>query len=170
MIARTAAAAVLLVTGAAFGADDTGVLGSPLSGIDRTVYSCFTSTARTICKAGGGGMEHLGLPVLTVTREYRDELLRSMTVMFDEARFADVERRMSARLGAAESADERLRSGMAGVITNRVRIWRSGSAVIVLEQFAEKITRSALRYLTEADYAELMRRRDAARVRGARDL
>jgi hypothetical protein len=40
----------------------------------------------------------------------------------------------------------------------------------MLEQFSGKITSSALRYLTSDDYRELMRARDAVRVRGTRDL
>ena len=59
---------------------------------------------------------------------------------------------------------------MAGAIVNRVRVWRRDGSVAMLEQFSGKITSSALRYLTSDDYRELMRARDAVRVRGTRDL
>jgi len=44
-----------------------------------------------------------------------------------------------------EVHDEQLRSGMAGAIVNRVRVWRNGGNVVMLEQFSGKITSSALR-------------------------
>ena len=91
-------------------------------------------------------------------------------MVFDEARFSEVEERLTARYEAPEVHDEQLRSGMAGTIVNRVRVWRSHGNVVMLEQFSGKITSSALRYLTTDGYRELMRARDAVRVRGTRDL
>ena len=59
---------------------------------------------------------------------------------------------------------------MAGAFVNRVRVWRRDGNVTMLEQYYGKITISALRYLTQDDFRELMRARDAERVRGTRDL
>jgi len=59
---------------------------------------------------------------------------------------------------------------MAGAFVNLVRVWRRDGNVAMLEQYSGKITSSALRYLTQDDFRELMRARDAGRVRGTRDL
>lgn len=170
MSARYYAMFLLLVSGAASGAQGIESLGSRLSDLDRTLYSCAQNGALTLCRAGGKSLEHLGLPVLGTTLEYRGELLNRTTVVFDEARFSEVEDRLRARYEAPEVHDEQLRSGMAGAIVNRVRVWRSDGNVVMLEQFFGKITSSALRYLTTDGYRELMRARDAVRVRGTRDL
>jgi len=161
---------LLLVAAAPAGGQGIEALGSRLSDLDRSAYSCDKTGARTLCRAGGKSLEHLGLPVLGMTLEYRRELLNRLTVLFDEARFAEVEGHLATRFGAPEVHDERLRSGMAGAIVNRVRVWRRDGNVVMLEQFSGKITSSALRYLTSDDYRELMRARDAVRVRGTRDL
>jgi len=167
---RHCTALLLLVAGAASGAQGIDALGSRLSDLDRRLYSCAETGAQTLCRAGGKSLEHLGLPVLGLTLEYRGELLNRTTVLFNEARFAEVEGGLMARFGAPEEHDEQLRSGMAGAIVNRVRVWRRDGKVVMLEQFSGKITSSALRYLTSDDYRELMRARDAVRVRGTRDL
>lgn len=164
------AALFLLAAGAASGAQGIEALGSRLSDLDRRMYLCAGTGAKTLCRAGRGSLEHLGLPVLEMTLEYRGELLKRTTVLLDETRFAELERRLTAQYGAPEVDDEQLRSGMAGAIVNKVRVWRKGGNVVMLEQFFVKITSSALRYLSTDDYRELMRSRDAARVHGARDL
>ncbi|MGQ0577827.1 MAG: hypothetical protein ACT4PQ_02825 [Betaproteobacteria bacterium] len=161
---------LLLVGGAASGAQGIEALGSPLADLDRRLYSCAETGAHTLCRAVGKSVAHLGLPVLGMTLEYSGERLNQTTVLFDEARFADVEGRLRAGFGTPEHHDEQLRSGMAGAILNRVRVWRSGASVVMLEQFSGKITSSALRYLTADGYRELMHARDAVRVRGTRDL
>jgi len=168
--ARFCAVFLLLVAGAASGAQGIEALGSRLADLDRRLYSCAETGAHTLCRAGGKSLEHLGLPVLGMTLEYRGELLHRTTVLFNEARFAEVEGCLAARFGAPEDHDEQFRSGMAGGIVNLVRVWRRDGNVVMLEQFSGKITSSALRYLTSDDYRELMRARDAARVRGTRDL
>ena len=170
MSARHCTVLFLLIACAASGAQDIEALGSRLSDLDRSLYSCAETSAHTLCRAAGKSFEHLGLPVLGMTLEYRGELLNQTTVLFDEARFAEVEGHLTARFGAPEIQDEQLRSGMAGAIVNRVRVWRRDRDIAMLEQFYGKITRSALRYLTSDDFRELMRARDAVRVRGTRDL
>jgi len=161
---------LFLLTGAASGAQDIEALGSPLSALDRGLYTCAGTSLNTQCQANGKPLEYLGLPVLGVTLEYRSELLKRTMVLFDEARFAQIEVSLTARFGAPEIHDEQLRSGMAGAFVNRVRVWRREASVAMLEQYSGKITSSALRYLTPDDYRELMRARDAERVRGTRDL
>lgn len=160
----------LLVAGAAYSAQGIEALGSRLSDLDRTLYTCAGNGAVILCRAGDRSPEHLGLPVLGMTLEYRGELLNRTTVLFDEARFAEVEGRLTGQFGAPEVHDEQLRSGMAGAIVNRVRVWRRDANVAMLEQFSGKITSSALRYMSADDHRELMRARDAARIRGTRDL
>ncbi len=170
MSARHCSVFLLLVAGTASGARGIEPPGSRLADLDRTLYSCAETGAGTLCRARGKYLEHLGLPVLGMTLEYRGEFLNRTTILFDEAQFAEAEGRLTARFGAPEAHDEQLRSGMAGAIVNRVRVWRNGGNVVMLEQFSGKITSSALRYLTPDDYRELMRARDAVRVRGTRDL
>ena len=170
MSGRVCAVFLLLVAGAASGAQGIEALGSRLADLDRRLYSCAETGAHTLCRAVGKSLEHLGLPVLGMTLEYRGELLNRTTVLFDEARFAQIERSLTARFGAPEIHDEQLRSGMAGAFVNRVRVWRRDVNVAMLEQYYGKITSSALRYLSQDDFRELMRARDAERIRGTRDL
>ena len=170
MSPRHCAGFLFLLAGAASGAQGIEALGSPLSALDRGLYTCAGTGVNTQCRANGKPLEHLGLPVLGVTLEYRSELLNRTTVLFDEARFAQIERSLTARFGTPEIHDEQLRSGMAGAFVNRVRVWRRDGNVAMLEQYSGKITSSALRYLTQDDFRELMRARDAERVRGTRDL
>ncbi len=170
MSGRVYATLFLLVAGAASGAQGIEALGSRLADLDRRLYSCAETGAHILCRAVGTSLEHLGLPVLGMTLAYSGERLKQTTVLFDEARFAEVEGRLRAGFGAPEVHDEQLRSGMAGAIVNRVRVWHGDGNVVMLEQFSGKITSSALRYLTPDDFGELMRARDAVRVRGTRDL
>ncbi len=66
---------LLLVAAAAAGAQGTEALGSRLSDLDRSAYSCTEVGARTLFRARGKSLEHLGLPILRMTLEYRAELL-----------------------------------------------------------------------------------------------
>jgi hypothetical protein len=161
---------VLAWISAAAAAQSIDDLGKSLSELDSSAYGCRASGSRTVCRRNEQDLMHLGLPALAVTLEYEHELLGQVTVMFDERYFADVEIRLNSSFGVAEPRDEKLRSGMAGILVNRVRVWRRASGFVMLEQFAEKVTRSALRYLTTAEYAALVQRRNAARIRGIRDL
>jgi hypothetical protein len=161
---------LFLLTGTVSGAQGIEALGSQLSDLDRGLYTCAGTSVNTQCRAHGKPLEHLGLPVLGVTLEYRSELLNRTMVLFDEARFAQIEGSLTARFGAPETHDEQLRSGMAGAFVNRVRVWRRGGNVTMLEQYYGKITSSALRYLTQDDFREIMHARDAERIRGTRDL
>jgi hypothetical protein len=159
-----------LIAGAVSGAADVAAIGSRLSDLDHGLYSCALTGALTVCRAAGKPVEHLGLPVLGITLEYRGERLDRTKVLFDEKRFAEVERRLTDRFGPPENHDEQLRAGMAGTIVNRVRVWRKGGNMAMLEQYSGKVTTSALRYLAPGGYRDLMRSRDATRVRGTRDL
>lgn len=170
MSARCWPLSLLLVAEVVSGAQEVEALGSRLAALDRARYSCTKNGAHTLCRPAGKSLDHLGLPLLGMTLEYRGELLQRATVLFDETHFADIESRLTARFGTPEHHDERLRAGMAGTITNRIRVWHSGGDVAMLEQYSEKITTSALRYLAADDYQELMRSRDSLRVRGTRDL
>lgn len=170
MSARHFPVLLLLIAGVVSGAQAVSAIGSRLSDLDGGNYSCERAGALTRCRAEGQPLDHLGLPVLGMTLEYCGELLDRTTVLFDEGRFADVLGRLTDRFGAPEIHDEQLRSGMAGAFVNRVRVWRRDGNVTMLEQYDGKITISALRYLTPGDFRELMRARDAGRIRGTRDL
>jgi len=168
--ARPCPVFLLLVAEAVSGAQEVEKLGSQLAALDRARYSCTTNGAHTVCRPAANSLDHLGLPVVRMTLEYRGELLQRKTVVFDETHFGYIESRLTARFGTPEHHDERLRAGMAGTIINRIRVWRSGGDIAMLEQYSEKITTSALRYLAADDYQKLMRSRDSMRVRGTRDL
>ena len=170
MSARHCPAVLLLIAAAVSSAQDVAAIGSRLADLDRGFYSCARTGALTLCRPAGKSLEHMGLPVLEITLEYRGEFLDRTTVRFGEGRFAEVERRLAERFGAPENHDEQLRAGMAGTIVNQIRVWRNGGDIAMLEQYSGKITTSALRYLASDGYRELMRSRDAMRIRGTRDL
>ena len=170
MIARRCTVLLLLVAGAVGGGQEVEAQGSQLADLDRALYSCTQDGEQTLCRAAGTSLDHLGVPILGMTVEYHGELLQRTTVLLDEARFAELESRLTTRFGTPENHDEQLRAGMAGTIINRVRVWRSGGDIAMLEQYSGKITTSVLRYLTVDDYRQFMRSRDAMRVRGMRDL
>ena len=133
MSPRNCGAFLFLLTGTVSGAQGIDALGSQLSELDRGLFTCAGTSVNTQCQARGKPLEHLGLPVLGVTLEYRSELLNRTTVLFDEPRFAQIEGSLTARFGAPEIHDEQLRSGMAGAFVNRVRVWRRDGNVAMLD-------------------------------------
>lgn len=145
-------------------------IGSPLSSLDRGAYDCSVIAERTLCQRSGPGIRYCGLVALAMTFEYEKELLRRIRVLFDEAQFAELARRMDAEFGTGEAHDEKLRTGMAGSIVNRIRVWRDAAEVVMLEQFSGRISTSALHIFSSADFDAEMRNRRAARARGMRDL
>jgi hypothetical protein len=145
-------------------------IGAPLSGLDRGDHDCKMMEKQVVCQRSGTEIRYRGLGALAMTLEYEEELLRRVTVLFDEAQFAEVEHRLDADFGTGEAHDEKLRTGMAGAIVNRIRVWRAGGETLMFEQFSGRISTSALHVLSEADFETEMRRREASRVRGMRDL
>lgn len=146
------------------------VIGSPLSALDRGAYDCRERGNRLICQAQGGPLRFRGLPALAMTLEYDAELLRQVTVQFDERQFEDEVRRLEADFGAGAVHDEKIRAGMAGVIVNRIRAWHGRGQVQMLEQFSDRIDVSGLHIFSAQDFEAEMFRRQATRVRGLRDL
>lgn len=145
-------------------------IGSPLSALDRDVHECRARQGRLVCQVRGGALQFHGSAALAMTLEYEAELLRKVTVLFDEARFEDVLRQLQADLGAGTTHDEKIRAGMSGVMVNRIRAWRRRDEVRMLEQYSGKYAVSALRVFSAADFDAEMNRRAAERVRGLRDL
>ena len=150
--------------------ESTARIGSSLSALDRGAYDCRERGDRQICQARGGTLRCRGLAVLAMTLEYEAELLRQVTVQFDEGQFEDAVRQLEADFGAGAVHDEKIRAGMAGVIINRIRAWHERGQVQMLEQFSHGIGVSALYILSATDFETEMRRRQAMRVRGLRDL
>jgi len=145
-------------------------IGSPLSALDRDAYDCRDQGNRVICQAKGGPLQFRGLAALAMTLEYDPELLRQVTVQFDEGRFEDAVLRLEADFGAGAVHDEKIRAGMAGVIINRIRAWHDRGQVQMLEQFSDRIGVSALHILSATDFEAEMLGRQATRVHGLRDL
>lgn len=145
-------------------------IGSPLSALDREAFDCRVHQERLACQAQGGAQHYRGLAVHAMTLEYEAELLRQVTVLFDERQFEDALRQFEDEFGAGAVHDEKIRAGMAGVIVNRIRAWRECDEVRMLEQFSGRLGLSALQVFTAADFAAEMSRRQATRVRGLRDL
>lgn len=143
---------------------------SPLSALDRGAYDCRARQGRLVCQARDGALHFHGFAALAMTLEYEAELLRQVTVLFDEGRFEDVLRQLQADFGAGAVHDEKIRAGMAGVVVNRVRAWRKCGEVRMLEQFSGRFGISSLRVFSVADFEAEMTRRQAAQVRGLRDL
>lgn len=161
---------LLMPAASAADALTTMAIGSPLSALDRDVHECRALQGRQVCQARKGTLQFHGSAALAMTLEYEAELLRKVTVLFDEARFEDVLRQLQADLGAGATHDEKIRAGMSGVVVNRIRAWRRCGEVRMLEQFSGKVAVSALQVLSEADFEAEMSRRVAERVRGLRDL
>lgn len=145
-------------------------IGSPLSALERGAYDCRDHGTRVICQVQGGPLRFRGLAALAMTLEYQSELLRQVTVQFDERQFEDAVRQLEADFGAGAVHDEKIRAGMAGVIINRIRAWHERDQVQMLEQFSDRIGVSALHIFSAMDFEAELLRRQAARVRGLRDL
>lgn len=157
---------------AVFAADKltTTAIGSPLSALDAGAYDCRDQGTRVVCQAQDGPLRFRGLAALAMTLEYDSELLRRVTVQFDERQFEDALGQLEADFGAGAVHDEKIRAGMAGVIVNRIRAWHERGQVQMLEQFSDRIGVSALHIFSEPDFEAEMLRRQAAGVRGLRDL
>ena len=166
--------ALMLAAGATtvFAVDESTAkaIGSPLSALDRGAYDCRDQGNRVSCQAQGGPLRFRGLAALAMTLEYDSELLRQVTVQFDERQFEAVLRQLEAEYGAGAAHDEKIRAGMAGVIINRIRAWHERGQVQMLEQFSGRIGVSALHIFSATDFEAEMLWRQAARVRGLRDL
>jgi hypothetical protein len=146
-------------------------LGSALSALDAGGYVCTADAARTQCRlAAGADLSVYGVPARERVLTYRDGLLAQVRIGFDESRFEQVLRACESKLGRAEIFHERLRAGMGGVFTSRIAVWRQKEAVVLLEQYFERVTRSAVSIMPPPAFEALMAARDRRRVRGVRDL
>lgn len=144
-------------------------IGSTLGDLDQSAHACKPDGRVTVCRPEGHVM-HVGVPVREMTLEYRDDLLGTIRIVFDENRFQTLAHRLRGELGPGETHDERLRAGMGGIIVNQILVWRSNAGIVMLEQYSVKVTLSSLRYSTLSAFDDLMRERDRRRIRGLRDL
>lgn len=169
MIAAAILAGALFLAGADGPQASIEKIGSALGELDRSAHGCKPAGRVTVCRPEGG-LLHLGVPVREMTLEYRDELLGTIRIVFDENQFQTLAHRLGVELGPGESRDERLRAGMGGIIDNRILVWRSNERIVMLEQYSAKVTLSSLRYSTLTAFDDLMRERNRRRIRGLRDL
>jgi hypothetical protein len=93
-----------------------------------------------------------------------------MHTTFDERNFEGLLQAIETRLGRGEVSSELLRAGMGGVFTNQLAIWRLPDKVVLLEQYFERVTQSAVSIMEPDAFAALMAARERQRVRGVRDL
>jgi hypothetical protein len=146
-------------------------LGSAYDLLDRERYACAAPSAQTQCWLQSSAGLHLnGIDARGQLLTYRAGTLQSVSTTVDERRFDDLLHALEARFGPGEHSTERLRAGMGGVFSNRLVLWRLPDKVVLLEQYFERVTQSAVSVMTPESFAALMAARDSVRVRGARDL
>lgn len=167
------AAAVLLAHGPLLSGVDE--LGSPREALDVHGFVCAPASGppggTEVCRREPADtMRAAGVPARFAVLVYRAGRLERATVAVDETHYAELLRALVAALGAGDEQTERLRAGMGGVFPNHVTVWRAPGRVIVLEQYFERVTRSALSVMSPGEHARFEAQREAQRVRGIRDL
>ncbi len=144
-------------------------LGSAIGALDRSRYVCATVEIQARCRQASSG-ELFEVPTREQTLIYLDGRLDQVHTAFDEDRFEQMLQALEARLGRGELSTELLRAGMGGVFPSRLAIWRLDDEIVLLEQYSDRITRSAIWIMGPGSFAEMMSARDRQRVRGVRDL
>jgi hypothetical protein len=145
--------------------------GSPRESLAIGGFVCGTQHARETCRlqpASGLSIDHI--PALLAVLVYDGGRLARVSLAVDEARYAELESAIAQRLGAGEEHTELLRAGMGGIFPNRIVVWRHDGEVLLLEQYFERVTRSAITMMSAREFDRFAAERDAQRVRGIRDL
>jgi len=148
-------------------------LGSGLETVDgRGDFHCTgDSSEGLVCRLIGLADERLeGVPLQALTLHYQAHKLEMICRHFDESRFRAVRARLEASHGAAADHSELLKAGMGGSFVNQVLAWEAGGAVMLLEQFHERVVTSSVCHLGKPAFERLLAHRAARRVRGVRDL
>jgi hypothetical protein len=125
---------------------------------------CGHEAAQRICATPAASV-FAGTPVARI-----EAVFDQAKVTLDIRRYQDLLRMLTARYGAGEDRSFVAIAGMAADFVAGVFVWRTESTIMVLEQYAAKIDRSALTYGTESAMAELVRKTNAYPRGARRDL
>jgi hypothetical protein len=164
-------------TGHAQGADAWEALGPARIGATYDEVSqlaplkCSVEAAQRICTMPTPAARiFAGVPVARVEAVFDQVRLQYVKVALDIRRYEDLLRMLTVRYGAGEDRSFVAIAGMAADFVAGVFVWRTESAILVLEQYAGKIDRSALTYGTESAMADLVRKTNAYPRGARRDL
>jgi hypothetical protein len=127
---------------------------------------CGHEAAQRICATPAASV-FAGTPVARIEAVFDQARLQQVKVTLDIRRYQDLLRMLTARYGAGEDRSFVAIAGMAADFVAGVFVWRTESTIMVLEQYAAKIDRSALTYGTASAMADLVRKTNAY-ARGAR--
>lgn len=134
-------------------------------------YICELRDSREVCRLQPApGLAVDGVPALLAVLVYEAGRLTRATLVVDELRYSELERAIAQRFGPGEEHVEMLRAGMGGLFPNHVTVWRADGEVFLLEQYFERVTRSAITRMDEREFDRFVAEREAQRVRGVRDL
>lgn len=165
---------VLAVRCAAAGTGAWEALGPSAIGRDRAAVGAAVALAcdqgEPLQRCTAPLTELAGVPVRGLEAGFRDGRLAWVTVRLDPDRYAAALEAVRARLGEPEDRSFRARAGMAGDFEAGVQLWNAGDVAVVLEQYAGKIDRGALRYGDARAMAELVARKRAYPPGAWRDL
>jgi len=140
-----------------------------IAGLDD--FACEAEPRASRCRLKAGlARTFAGVPVEGAVIDVRQGRVAVAAAFFDERNFPAVAERLAADLGPGEDYSEELRAGMGATFTNVVKAWRREGTVWFAEQFAGRITRSAVSRVPAAEFDGMLAARAAQRVNGARDL
>jgi hypothetical protein len=138
---------------------------------DLDAFACETEPRVSRCRLKPDvAKTFAGVPVAGAILDIREGKVAVAAVFFDETSFESVAARLAADFGPGEDHSEALRGGMGGTFNNVVKAWRREGSVWFAEQFAGRISRSAVSRVRPAEFDAIMAARAAQRVNGARDL
>jgi hypothetical protein len=144
--------------------------GSAFSALDRAHYECQEAAAETLCHSKVVLPAFEGLKVRGRLLRYVDGRLAQASELFAERDFGALLEVLQTRLGQGVPAHEKLQAGMAGVFDNRIFVWQFSDHVVMLEQYFERITQSAVSTMPRPAFEALMLAREQRRLHGAREL
>jgi len=125
----------------------------------------------TACVPTAGALTQVaGVPAQYVELRFEGGRLAQVTIRLAEQHYAALLETLRHRLGPGADHSYQARAGMAGEFVAGVFLWSSPGVVLVLEQFAGKITRSHLVYGTPQALADLVRAKTATPRGTRRDL
>jgi hypothetical protein len=175
--ALLAALALPLVARAADGWDLFGParLGAPRAEVAaRVALECMPLPdvpGATVCQPAAGALSTFGgVPVQRVELHFRADRLEKVAGRLQESQFAALEAFVVKRKGAGQDCSIRFRAGMGAELFNRILLWRAAGEALVIEQFRDKIDRSAFTYGTADAMADMVREKTAYPPGTRRDL
>jgi hypothetical protein len=124
-----------------------------------------------LCVPVAGALTRVaGVPVQYVELRFDGGRLAQVTIRLAEQHYAALLETLREKFGPGADHSYQARAGMAGEFVAGVFLWSGPEVVLVLEQFAGKITRSELVYGTPQALADLVRAKTATPRGARRDL